>query len=135
MKIFDFTCAQRGRHIGDAPLAAAMGGWLVRKGDKVFKVTLATNPGKPDEEWSWSTGAAFNERGEDGQCTGALIDIDPADYGAEAICFCTGNWRTGPGEGKWVWTVIGTPEWNRKACLAGVLESTFSHMAPAQAAE
>lgn len=126
MKIFDYSCARRGKQIGEAPRAAAMSGFLVRKDQKVYRVEL-TSQGNADEEWTWHGSASFNERDANGQITGEMIDIKPEDYGAEAICFCTGQWRTGDQAGKWVWTVIGTTEWNRRACQTGVLKSTFSH--------
>ena len=126
MKIFDFTGGRKGPELGDIKMANAMRGCLVRKGDRVYRVELSDDAQwtfGPTAEATWHTGATWlrwenNEPVED-------MPIRPEDFGAGAICFCTGQWRTGEGAGKWVWTIIGTAEWNREACRTGILKSTY----------
>lgn len=126
MKVFDFTDGRKGRLLGQAPRAAALHGFLVRKGDKIYRVEL-TSQGKHDGEWTWHSGAEYNGRDGNGRCTGEQFSITPEQFGVEAICFCTGQWRTGEDAGKWVWSVVGTTDWNRDACKRGILKATFSH--------
>lgn len=126
MKIFDFTHGYKGKELAEIKQANAMHGWLVRKGDKVFRVELCWSAQRgfgPDTEATWHTGATWlrwenDEPVED-------MPILPEDFGVDAICFCTGNWKTGPGAGKWVWTVLGTTEWNREACRKGILKASY----------
>ena len=106
MKVFDFTNGVKGRQVGEIGLVEATGGWFVRKGDKQFKVTLADAP----EGWSWLN-SAHNGKGE----------IKAEDFGVEAICFCAGE-MIAPHQ-EWMWHVIGTQDWNRNACKAGILKA------------
>ena len=128
MKVFDFTSGKKGSQLADIPRVAATGGWLVRKGEKVYKVTF-TSEGKPrvkGANYEWCASACYAERDENEQRTGRDISIRPEDFGVGAICFCRGQSR----DGTWDWFVIGTDEWNRAACVRGQLKAVFSHNMP-----
>jgi len=131
MKVFDFTDGIKGKQVGDMIKPDALGGWYVKKGDQTFRIELV-NPNnvhpstKLDREgisWEWNSDACHES--DEG-----LIAIDPLDFGVEAICFCTGKWNScghavlGNDEWTWQWHVIGTNEWNRKACKAEILKAT-----------
>ena len=98
------------------------GGWLVEKAGSTFKVQLAGAHGRKNDRWSWHSNAGHTVKGED-------INIDPKDFGADAICFCTGEffhqWHAGhpDAESHWDWNVIGTTDWNRSACKSGILNA------------
>ena len=123
MKIFDFTSGKRGELLADIPLANSMSGCLVRKGDRVFRVELATSQGK-GQRWQWHAGASHPNWIEGKRQPDGNAEINPANYNAGAICFCTGQERK---TGIWNWSVIGTPDWNREACRSGILVATYSH--------
>ena len=131
MKVFDFTDGVRGDHIGNVHCTGG-GGWIVDKGGVKFKVSLtddkfrAAVPGKgfdedrAGEQWAW-TNQAFDKDEE---------LITPEQFGVEAICFCLGRFNvfgeigTDEEQWSWEWFVIGTRDWNRKACKAGILTAT-----------
>ena len=120
MKVFDFTNGTKGAELGEIKRANALHGWLVRKDDRVFQVSLANAP----EGWDWHAGATWlrwvgGEPQED-------VAILPEDFGVQAICFCVGQMRHND---VWQWAVVGTQEWNREACKRGILKATFSHTA------
>lgn len=123
MKVFDFTNGTKGKHLGDIKRASSLGGWNVMKCGQLFRVELAQPHGGPDERWAWHNSADYLVDGE-------FVDIRPEDFGVGAICFCTGEWfhqwhRGHPeAESHWAWYVIGTTEWNREACKAGILKAT-----------
>lgn len=116
MKIFDYTDGKKGKLLANTGIANSMDGWLVRKGDKVFRVKLAKKSPR-GTSWEWQSGAQFRNGKE----------IRPEDFGVEAICFCTGEAKFS-GVTCWMWHVIGTQEWNREACKNGILKSEFSHI-------
>jgi hypothetical protein len=129
MKVFDFTSGSKGAQLADVPLVSATGGWLVRKGEKVYKVDF-TAEGKPrtkGADFQWAVNASYAERDDNHQRTGQMINLRPEDFGVGAICFCQGKDRQ---TDIWRWYVIGTDEWNRAACVRGQLRATFSHMMP-----
>ena len=115
MKIFDFTAGKKGELLANVGYAHSLDGWLVRKGDRVFKVSLAAKP-KKGSTWEWHSGAQ----------TKSGTPISPEQFGVEAICFCTGAARMNAVE-VWRWNVIGTADWNREACKKGILKYEFSH--------
>ena len=123
MKIFDFTSGTKGKLLGEMNLANYSGGWLVSKNGVTFKIDLAQTHGGKDDRWEWHANAGHTVKGKD-------VDIDPKDFGVDAICFCTGEffhqWHAGHPEAKshWCWNVIGTTEWNRSACKAGILKAS-----------
>ena len=123
MKIFDFSEGVKGKLLGEIKRTSYSAGWLIKKGDTVFKVELTGTHGGPDDRWSWVSAAGHMVGGED-------VDINPRDFGADAICFCTGEffhlWHAGhpEAESHWDWQVIGTKEWNRHACETGILKAT-----------
>jgi len=106
MKVFDFTNGTKGELLGHIKLTDYAGGWLVEKAGSTFKVTLSGTYGGKD------------------------VHIDPKDFGADAVCFCTGEffhqWHDGhpEAESHWCWNVIGTTDWNRSACKSGILKAT-----------
>ena len=122
MKVFDFTNGTKGELLADIKLIQYTGGWFVSKAGNTFKVELAESHGRANDRWSWASSAGHTVNGKD-------IDLDPADFGVEAICFCTGEfyhlWHAGhpEAESHWCWNVIGTTEWNRNACKAGILKA------------
>ena len=131
MKVFDFTNGKRGDQVGNVHCAGG-GGWFVEKGGVKFKVELANDrfrapvAGKGFDEdragqsWAW-TNQAFDKNEE---------LITPDQFGVEAICFCLGRFNvfgqigTDEEEWSWEWFVIGTRDWNRKSCKAGILKAT-----------
>jgi hypothetical protein len=123
MKIFDFTSGTKGKLLGEINLANYSGGWLVSKNGVTFKIDLAQTHGGKDDRWEWHANAGHTVKGKD-------VDIDPKDFGVDAICFCTGEffhqWHAGhpEAESHWCWNVIGTTEWNRSACKAGILKAS-----------
>lgn len=126
MKVFDFTSGVKGEELASIPIVAGTGSWFVEKNGMRFKVELA-KPRKPrvgEERWGWNNSAyTYSEK------TGQK-PIRPEDFGVEAICFCMGElfyeWYAGHPEAKsaWEWIVLGTNDWNRKACKAGILKAT-----------
>ncbi len=122
MKVFDFTNGTKGELMGDIKLTDYAGSWIVEKGGDTFKVQLAGLHGRKNERWSWHAKAGHAVKGKN-------IDIDPKDFGVDAICFCTGEffheWHQGHPEAKshWKWDVIGTTDWNRSACKSGILKA------------
>lgn len=123
MKVFDFTNGTKGELLADIKRAQYTGGWLVSKDGSVFKVELSGSHGGPDDRWSWVSKAGHTVGGKD-------VDIRPEDFGVEAVCFCTGEffhlWHAGhpEAESHWCWHVVGTAEWNRSACKAGILKAS-----------
>lgn len=119
MKVFDFSSGAKGELLDVVARARAIGGWLVRKDDKVFKVELA----KPRAGWAWHSSATVpvyeNEKFVREE------DLAPEQFGVGAICFSTGQDRSSQ---IWNWYVIGTKEWNREACQKGILKSSFHGM-------
>ena len=120
MKIFDFTSGVKGKFLGNARTPHKCDGWLVKKNDDVFKVQLKDPIRHSDQKWEWCSGARdIND-----------IEINPEDFGVEAVCFCTGEWfhLWYPGhpdaESHWDWNVIGSKIWNREACRNGILKTT-----------
>ena len=120
MKVFDFSNGVKGKLLADVKLVGWKAGWYAVKNSTVYKVTLVNPPG--GGEWSWHSAAGYGFRD-----TPSYKELLPEDFGVEAICFCTGAWRT---EGKdiWQWSVVGTQDWNREACHKGILKATFEHM-------
>ena len=130
MKVFNFTDGKKGDLLGDIKVASAHSGGHVEKKGVNYKVELA-NPvnvqpvagGKSGAEWTWHNAVYHRVDGE-------TKDITAEDFGVGAICFCTGEWYFTWHEGHpeaeavWVWTVIGTNDWNREACKSGILKST-----------
>jgi hypothetical protein len=114
MKVFDFTNGKKGELLGEVRRTAYQSGWLVRKGNKVFKVELANAP----RGWSWQSGAGRGFVGHPDHW-----ELKPEDFGVSAICFSVGEWS-----GVWQWTVLGTEEWNRKACKCGILKYTVDRI-------
>lgn len=133
MKVFDFTNGKRGELLGDIRRPGYMSGWLVSKGNKVFKIELAGKHGGGD--WAWQSEAGYGFRNTPGHAL-----IRPEDFGVSAICFCTGSWRC-DGKDVWQWAVVGTDDWNRKAVRCGILNYsverilTDEEMAENQAAQ
>jgi hypothetical protein len=128
MKIFDFTDGKRGEELATIKVANALRGCLVSKGDVVYRIEVAEGVARKfgrDADVSWHIGATWL-RWEDGEPV-EDVPILPEDFGVEAICFSTGQWKVGPGEPRWQWFVLGTEDWNRKACKAGWL--TFAPLA------
>jgi len=123
MKVFDFTNGTKGEFLAEAKVVQHTGGWLVQKNGSTFKVKLTGSHGGPDDRWSWVSNAGHTINGEN-------VNIRPEDFGVEAVCFCIGEifhqWHPGhpEAESHWCWHVIGTTEWNRNACKAGVLKAT-----------
>jgi hypothetical protein len=122
MKIFDFTSGAKGKILGNAKTPHKFDGWLIKKKEDVFKVQLnrAGLKSHSDQEWEWCSGARdIND-----------IEINPEDFGVEAVCFCSGErfhlWYPGhpEAESHWDWHVIGTKGWNREACRNGILKTT-----------
>jgi len=120
MKIFDFSNGKKGELLGAVQRCDQTGGWLVKKGDKTFKVTLTKTHGPSNEEWTWQTDAARFDHD-----SGTLVSIKPEDFGVGAICFCFGEMRFGSQDnnGIWAWHVVGTQEWNRNACKNKILKA------------
>ena len=129
MKVFDFTNGKQGKQVGEIALADATGGWMVKKGDKTYKVELTRPPqsrepvlnGEHGVNWSWTADAAHTA------ANGDLVPITPDQFGVEAICFCTGAWgnhSVGDVWAYWEWHVVGSNAWNRAACKAGILTAT-----------
>lgn len=134
MKVFDFTGGTKGKLLGETKKPTALGGWFVKKGDAVFKVTLTDAESLPaiagkqeGIQWKWHRDA---EKWVGTNTDGERLPFTPEEFGVEAICFCTGRWNTfgqiGTSEEEWTWewAVIGTRDWNRKACKAGILTAT-----------
>lgn len=130
MQVFDFTNGVKGKKIGEFAHPVALGGWHVKKGDQTFKVELSSPNNvapiarnREGVSWKWSADASHMS--DDG-----LTQIDPRDFGVEAVCFCIGLWKTfgqailGDDEWTWQWHVVGTNKWNREACKSGILKST-----------
>ena len=131
MKVFDFTNGKRGDQVGNVHCTGG-GGWIVVKNGVKFKVELANDrfrapvAGKGFDEdragqsWAW-TNQAFDKDEK---------LITPDQFGVEAICFCLGRFNvfgqigTDEEEWSWEWFVIGTADWNRKSCKAGILKAT-----------
>ena len=131
MKVFDFTNGKRGDQVGNVHCTGG-GGWIVVKNGVKFKVELANDrfrapvAGKGFDEdragqsWAW-TNQAFDKDDK---------LITPDQFGVEAICFCLGRFNvfgqigTDEEEWSWEWFVIGTADWNRKSCKAGILKAT-----------
>ncbi len=122
MKVFDFTNGTKGELLANIKLTDYAGGWLIEKAGSTFKVQLAGAHGRKNDRWSWHSNAGHRVKGE-------RINIDPKDFGVEAICFCTGEffhqWHAGHPDAKshWAWEVIGTTDWNRSACKSGILKA------------
>lgn len=131
MKIFDYTDGKKGALLGHASIPHAAHGWLVQKGDKVFKVELANPPSASDVDWSWRSGALVKSFSDDGKFEGE-VELKPEDFGVEAICYCVGEIKMGTGN-YWEWSVHGTTEWNRAACKSGILKATFVRNNPIEA--
>ena len=131
MKVFDFTNGKRGDQVGNV-LCTGGGGWMVVKNGVKFKVELANDrfrapvAGKGFDEdragqsWAWTNQAFYKDDKL----------ITPDQFGVEAICFCLGRFNvfgqigTDEEEWSWEWFVIGTADWNRKSCKAGILKAT-----------
>jgi hypothetical protein len=129
MKVFDFTNGKQGDQVGEIKRPDAFGGWFVKKGDKSFKVELTKPPqsrepvlnGEHGVRWSWNADAAHTA------ANGDMVPITPDQFGVEAICFCSGAWgnhSVGDVWAYWEWFVVGSNEWNRNACKAGILTAT-----------
>jgi len=122
MKVFDFTNGTKGDLLGHIKITDYSGGWFVEKDGSTFKVQLSGAHGRKNERWSWHLNAGHAVKGKD-------VDIDPKDFGVDAICFCTGEffhqWGEGHPEAKshWQWDVVGTADWNRRACKSGILKA------------
>jgi len=122
MKVFDFTNGTKGELLGNVKITDYAGGWFVEKDGSTFKVKLSGAHGRKNERWSWHTNAGHTVKGKD-------VDIDPKDFGVEAICFCTGEffdqWHENnkDAHSHWNWDVIGTTDWNRSACKSGILKA------------
>ena len=117
MKIFDFTNGVKGEQIGFVPRANSTGSHFVEKNGQTYKVELNGNHGKSNEKWSWHTEATYYENGSD-------VQINPADFGVGAVCFCFGEFTADRDSYEWWWSVVGTAEWNRSACKAGYIKAT-----------
>ena len=129
MKVFDFTSGSKGALLGEISRVSATGGWLVRKGEKVYKVDF-TAEGKPrtkGADFHWTCSASYAERDKNERRTGQMVAVRPEDFGVAAICFCQGQDAS---TSTWRWYVMGTDDWNRAACIRGQLRATFSHMMP-----
>jgi len=114
MKIFDFTNGTKGELLGHIPVQHANHGWLVEKNGKVYRVRLTKG------SYEWTSGATHGVW-ENNKLVGEKA-IRAEDFGVGAICFC---WGKTSHDDKWQWSVIGTPEWNRQACIDGLLTSEF----------
>lgn len=134
MKVFDFTNGKQGDQVGEIKRPDAFGGWFVKKGDKSFKVELTKPPqarepvlnGEHGVRWSWAADAAHTA------ANGDSVPITPDQFGVEAICFCVGAWGNfshGDQWAYWEWHVLGSNEWNRSACKAGILTATAQGVA------
>lgn len=114
MKVFDFTNGSKGKELAEIKLAGHVYGHVVVKNGQRYRVTLADS-GPAGTNWAWHSGANNGE------------EITPEQFGVEAICFCIGEmfvqWHPGHPDAvsQWEWAVLGTTEWNRKACKDGVL--------------
>lgn len=115
MKVFDYSDGCKGELVGNVKLAGGLHGHSTRKGDKVYRIALAGAP----SGWEWHSGADHLIRGE-------RTKITPEQFGCEAICFCVGEWNDG-----WKWVVLGTNDWNGKACQTGGLTYTLTRVYPA----
>ena len=122
MKVFDFTKGTKGKLLGQVKLTDYAGGSRVEKNGETFNVTLSGSHGGADDRWEWHKKAGHTIKRQD-------VDLDPKDFGVDAICFCTGEyfhqWHAGhpDAESHWCWQVLGTTEWNRSACKAGILKA------------
>lgn len=114
MKIFDFSAGRKGEELGSIKRANSQGGFIVEKDGRTYRIELANAP----EGWGWHDGATWL-RWDDGEPV-EDVQITPGEFGVEAICFSTGEYH-----GVWQWTVLGTREWNRKACQNGILKYTL----------
>lgn len=122
MKVFDYTDGRKGKLLANINRANSSGGWLVRKGDNIYRVELTNAP----RLWSWACSATRPIFNEEGKFAGEE-EITPEEFGVEAICFCTGEITSPKDMAGWHWTVLGTDAWNRKSCKAGILKATFTH--------
>ena len=121
MKVFDFSNGIKGKLLAaDVKRPGWLAGWFTVKNSTVYKITLPKAPG--GGEWTWHSAVGYGWRD-----TPTYKELKPEDFGVEAICFCTGAWRC-DGQDVWQWAVVGTQDWNRKACQAGILKATFDHM-------
>ena len=120
MKVFDFTNGTKGELLATVNKANSTGSWLARKGDRVYRIELA----QAQKGWSWHDGATLPIYNAKGKFDGDEA-ITPAQFGVEAICFCTGQSQH---DQVWNWVVLGTCDWNRAAVKSGLLTSTFSHV-------
>jgi hypothetical protein len=115
MKIFDYTNGEAGKLLAEVPVAQELGSFIVKKG-ATFKVSL-TKPVISGEEWVWRNSADNGEA------------IKPENFGVEAICFCIGEidtlWHKGHPDHQsvWSWSVIGTPAWNKQACINNIIKA------------
>jgi hypothetical protein len=117
MKVFDFTNGVKGEQVGVIPRANSTGGWLVEKNGQTYRVELNGDYGASNQKWTWHTDATYLENGSE-------IQINPTDFGVEAVCFCFGEFAVDRDNYEWWWSVVGTTEWNRNACKAGYLKAT-----------
>jgi len=123
MNIFDFTNGTKGKRVGEFRFGFS-GGKHVTKNGKTFSVELA-NPNNKEFfdskrgthtviKTQWCREAGHND-----------TNINPEDFGCEAVIFCTGCFSTNYGKDEeWDWLVVGTTEWNRKAVKSGILKVT-----------
>ena len=115
MKIFNYTNGKKGELLAEVSVAQELGSWIVKKG-ATFKVSLI-KPVVSGEEWLWRNSANNGEA------------IKPENFGVDAICFCIGKidtlWHKGHPchQSVWSWSVIGTPAWNKQACLDGYIKA------------
>lgn len=124
MKVFDFTSGKKGEFLADIPIANSLSGCLVRKGNRIFCVKLAAPQQDDDERWQWHSSGTHPNWVVGKSEPDGYAQINPADFSAGAVCFCA---RQETKTGIWNWFVIGTPDWNREACRAGILVATYSH--------
>jgi hypothetical protein len=124
MKVFNFSKGRRGQQLAEVNKANSTGGWLQRKGDKVYKITVTAPPRSATQRVDWVNGATTPIY-KDGKYVGEEA-LTAEQFGVEAITFCTGKFRI-DGKDVWQWHVLGTTEWNREACRSGTLTVTFSH--------
>lgn len=120
MKVFDFTNGTKGELLGSIKVVGYCSGWF-KKGvsGKVYRITLTEDFWGDDVEVMWASGAGHTDHE-----TGKQVEINPEDFGVDAVAFCTGQYTTGLEKGTWNWYVIGTKEWNRAALKSGILSAT-----------
>jgi|TARA_R100001530_G_scaffold1543_2_gene2822 hypothetical protein len=107
MKIFDFKNFKKGDELGSTPISN-MGGPSHYDSETNEWVHIDFGPLKIGYRQS----AAWESKGK-------IHQIDPVEYGTEAICFCTGKWQeydeqVGDQVDVWHWQFVCTPEFFEK---------------------